>query len=872
MSEIGARTTGGLVKIAITTGGTNYTSPPTVTISGGTGATLQAHLSGKRVESVVIVNPGSGFTGSPSVSFSGGGGTGAAATAYAYTGSLRPMSFFRGRYSDLYGVDGMGRGIRWNGTDNTVEKIGLNKPAVAPAVTASSTGAGKRVTAIQIVRPGAGYYENPTVSFSGGTPASTAVASARLLNGQVVGITVTNPGSGYQAVPSVSINGGIGTGASFGVGVLGRIDSIDVSAVGSGYTSNATTSPTVSFSTAQGLTGALATVNVNSLGRIDSVNILSAGTGATTTGVTATVSGGGGTNATLRVNMAYSVASITAVSSGSGYYAAPVVTIRAASSDTAGSGAAATASVNSAGNVTGVTVYSGGEYFAIPQALVLDTQALATATLTSTASGKYKCCIRYLDDTPESLNGPIPSSISELVEVDAGDATASFVWNFSHYGLDDRVAAMELWRTTSSQSVVLFRVATIKRTDANWATTYSDTFSDSELRDTSREGYALMPVTLPSGQINARRFEVPPGEFAVATMFQDRAWYAVDVTGERPNSLLYSEVDEPESVPPENELVVQENTGSPDKIVALIPVGSDLLVVQTAHIYKLSYVAQPVLDASISLVGYRGILNSRCWDVMGGVAFIADGSGVYAFDGQREESLSLPIDNYWRDSIIDFSKSDKFHVRCDSTNMSVRFFYCKSDDTETVRALCYCVATKAWWEEEYPVAVTASCSVVMSGKKIPLAALANGSFTKAGGTTDSGTGVPYQFRSGNVTLVDEGSRGIGFVYKPTDTDSPLRLSLHYNNSDSPRANAVASDRGDGFTTTLGSTAAELNMKKTRSALGDATGFAKAYYSGRVDDRSSGADRHLAIAFAGTQSGTTSGDAVTIHGVLIEGAK
>ena len=96
-------------------------------------------MAGTLVESVVITNAGTGYTSNPTVSLSGGGGTGAAATAAAYTGSLRPISFYKGRFNDMYGVDGMGRGIRWNGTDASVEAIGVRKPAVGPVMTAAST-------------------------------------------------------------------------------------------------------------------------------------------------------------------------------------------------------------------------------------------------------------------------------------------------------------------------------------------------------------------------------------------------------------------------------------------------------------------------------------------------------------------------------------------------------------------------------------------------------------------------------------------------------------------------------------------------------------------------------------------------------------
>lgn len=73
----------GVVSISISSGGTGYTSAPTVAIAevdGGTGATATATVTNGVVTAVTITNGGSGYT-APTVTFSGGGGTGAAATA-----------------------------------------------------------------------------------------------------------------------------------------------------------------------------------------------------------------------------------------------------------------------------------------------------------------------------------------------------------------------------------------------------------------------------------------------------------------------------------------------------------------------------------------------------------------------------------------------------------------------------------------------------------------------------------------------------------------------------------------------------------------------------------------------------------------------
>lgn len=73
----------GVASVTVTSGGSGYTSPPTVSFSGGggSGAAATATVVANVVTAVTVTNPGSGYTSPPTVSFSGGGGTGAAATA-----------------------------------------------------------------------------------------------------------------------------------------------------------------------------------------------------------------------------------------------------------------------------------------------------------------------------------------------------------------------------------------------------------------------------------------------------------------------------------------------------------------------------------------------------------------------------------------------------------------------------------------------------------------------------------------------------------------------------------------------------------------------------------------------------------------------
>ena len=71
---------GTINRIEVMSGGSGYTSTPTVTISGnGSGATATAHLSGNTVDYIIITNPGQGYTwANVTISGNGSGATGRA--------------------------------------------------------------------------------------------------------------------------------------------------------------------------------------------------------------------------------------------------------------------------------------------------------------------------------------------------------------------------------------------------------------------------------------------------------------------------------------------------------------------------------------------------------------------------------------------------------------------------------------------------------------------------------------------------------------------------------------------------------------------------------------------------------------------------
>ena len=146
---------GEVTNITIGSGGTGYTSAPTIlfTGGGGSGADAEAVVIGGKVVSIGMVNYGSCYTSAPAVAINGGGGSGASATAEI----------------------------------------------------------GGRVTSVALTNAGSGYTGTPVVEFSGGgASAIDAVAAAYLTPTTLAGINLTVS----KVYPVASFSDGIFTNAT----------------------------------------------------------------------------------------------------------------------------------------------------------------------------------------------------------------------------------------------------------------------------------------------------------------------------------------------------------------------------------------------------------------------------------------------------------------------------------------------------------------------------------------------------------------------------------------------------------------------------------------------------------------------------------
>ena len=543
-----------------------------------------------------------------------------------------------------------------------------------------------------------------------------------------------------------------------------------------------------------------------------------------------------------------------------------------------------TTEVDCSGRITKLNIPNPNKTYLFPPTL-LDTtgdvgKARGLAIMRATLRGKYQCYYRFINDSvPTTAGGPIYSSLSPVNEVDCGDQAAKLTW--APIPIPAGATAVELWRSTSNQATTLFRVATLRS-----PTSYEDKLSDYDLTNADREGFLGLPILLSSGALNANRYGVASPDFAVGVVFQDRTVLGVDTTGTRPNTLLYSEADEPESVPETNELVLQTNVRDTDYITALIPFAGALVVGQSRHCHRLTWVNDPSLDATVSLIAYRGVISQRCWDIYMGTLFVLDDVGLYSLDQQGQvEHLSPQLDTFFRVNAdatlqtIDFDKRKWFLVRADRNLGVIRILVAFNGDEGKypTRQIVYDPDTKSFWMEDYPKVFSSGCQVRGSdGSLVSYLGSDVGLHQLGVGLTDDGKPVSWKWRNGNVEFVtdeqaktggQQSSRSISVVYKPTQESCLLKLGCFYNGSSTPRPNVARRDRGVGFIHSDEEPCAFVDMISMPHEEAESHGIARALFAGRTITDIYGSDSHISVGLHGEQ---TDAGPVVIHSIDLNG--
>lgn len=865
----------------------------------------------------------------------------------AFTGD-HPVSFSQGRRGEVYIYQGYGKRGLVRGPDGVVRPVGLSAPEAKPEITQDSSPS-YYVARVDITEVGNGYNLPPTVKIGAptGDGGRQATALSRILGARVNEIEVLDGGAGYTEVPCVEFTD-TPNGPATGVGAAAAITLEAGAAQGDPETGivywEVSELPTWFWLCLQGYaregkgiivnaeggsgSGARAivwvdgtlyngnclkqnsdgselnnfgvNVQVYDFGSGYSANDIVTGkikvAGQFTSGIVSGPNCNTEQECQLRIEgitryspKAPGLAEIIRVNpykqrriktnvdnGGSGYKTPPTFTTE--------DGEIIKTEINCKGSVTKLIVPKPNKVYLFPPKLIDPEgdvgKARALAIVRPNFRGKYQCYYRYVNDSvPESAGGPIYSSLSPVNELDCGDCASKIIW--ASIKIPAGSTGVELWRSTAGQATTLFRVATLKT-----AADYEDSLSDRDLTDTAREGYLQMPILLEDGSLNANRFGVASPDFAVGVVFQDRTFLGVDTTGKRPNTLLYSEADEPEAVPEVNELILQTNVRDTDYITALIPYAGALVVAQSKHIHRLTFVRSPEQDATTSLIAYRGCLNQRCWDIYMGLAYILDDNGLYSMTDTGEvEHLSMAIDSMFRLNTdaslktIDFNKREWFFLRADRNFGVIRIHvaYTGDEGKYPTRQLVYDPDSKAMWEEEYPTVFSAATEIRADDGSVMLVHAAEDRLLLLGsGLTDEGKPIAYSYRSGNFEFGtdqqsknggQQSSRNVSVVYKPTKASSRLNLAVFYNGSSTPRRNVARRDRGVGFIHDDQEPAAYVDMQAMPHQEAESHGIARALFAGKTLEDFAGSDTHVSIKLYGEQD---EAGPVVIHSVDLMG--
>jgi len=279
-------------------------------------------------------------------------------------------------------------------------------PVQAEATAVVSDG---KVTSVTIDAAGSGYApdDDPAVTFE--ETVETVASAYPEFSWSVVDIILDDAGSGYTSTaPTVTIIG-TGTGATAHAEMGAYVDSIDMTATGSGYTDVPLVTISDNFSSWSDAT-AVMTIN-NPLH-----SITYQGTNETLfeSTPTATITGDGtGATADVTIGTTGEVIGVTALVGGSGYTFAEVTI-----SGGGGFGATATATVL-AGAITGITITDGGQgYTSNP-----------TISFTGDGTGASATAVRGFPVTDISLNavGVGYNSVTAIVLDDGAVPPVDFI-------------------------------------------------------------------------------------------------------------------------------------------------------------------------------------------------------------------------------------------------------------------------------------------------------------------------------------------------------------------------------------------------------------------------------------------------------------
>lgn len=190
------------------------------------------------------------------------------------------------------------------------------------------------------------------------------------------------------------------------------------------------------------------------------------------------------------------------------------------------------------------------------------------------------------------------------------------------------------------------------------------------------------------------------------------AAYKIRPAAARRHLLLYSEAGLFDSWPEDQGLDVASSDDVDDEGTGLVSTHSFLYILQRRHIYRLSFLDDPIDDGGIFLSARRGCVNNRSWVTVDGFLYCLDDRGIYRFDGSdTTEDLSPLIQDLFYfnreegDLRINWDGGKWFHASHDRNDATIRWFVAFSGEYLPRHAICFNYGTPQWWIEEYPFAV-----------------------------------------------------------------------------------------------------------------------------------------------------------------------
>ena len=191
---------GAITAVAVSSGGSGYSTAPSVTISapsGGSGATFTTVLSAPTLSGVAISGTGGQFTCTATTLVVGStinitgtlGGTGTI-TGYA-TGTTYKVSAITGSGSSVTGF-----------TLTTTGDAAIVTTAGTPTGLTYSVTSNQSVASVTVTAGGTGYKGTVTASFSAGNATAGTVTIG---SSTIATATIVTPGSGYSTAPTITV-------------------------------------------------------------------------------------------------------------------------------------------------------------------------------------------------------------------------------------------------------------------------------------------------------------------------------------------------------------------------------------------------------------------------------------------------------------------------------------------------------------------------------------------------------------------------------------------------------------------------------------------------------------------------------------------